>query len=54
MAVVISVALQKGGVGKTVTSLNLASELGLRKKKVLLVDLDALLKYLSGESESFS
>ena len=41
MAVVISVALQKGGVGKTVTSLNLASELGLRKKKVLLVDLDA-------------
>ena len=40
-AVVISVALQKGGVGKTVTSLNLASELGLRKKKVLLVDLDA-------------
>lgn len=41
MAVIISVALQKGGCGKTATSLNLAAELGLRKKKVLLVDLDA-------------
>lgn len=41
MAIIISVALQKGGTGKTATSLNLAAELGLRKKKVLLVDLDA-------------
>lgn len=41
MAVIISVSLQKGGCGKTATSLNLAAELGLRKKKVLLVDLDA-------------
>ena len=40
-AVVISIALQKGGVGKTSTSLALASELGCRKKKVLLIDLDA-------------
>ena len=40
-AVVISIALQKGGVGKSVTSLNLAAELGLRKKRVLLIDLDA-------------
>ena len=41
MAIIISIALQKGGVGKTSTSLNLSSELGRRKKKVLLCDLDA-------------
>ena len=40
-AVVISVALQKGGVGKTATSLNLSAELGLRKKRVLLIDMDS-------------
>lgn len=41
MAIVISVALQKGGVGKTATSLNLSAELGLRKKRVLLIDMDS-------------
>ncbi|NCB96110.1 MAG: ParA family protein [Negativicutes bacterium] len=40
-AVVISVALQKGGVGKSTTSQALASTLGFRKKKVLLIDMDS-------------